>query len=158
MDSDQERITQPRREFTDDSYMNPDPTNIKYMGRDPEIGKVEAEKRLGFMPDIESKSTKVLEEMGVSSVGLFPKGSSAVGMCVSTSDLDVTVVVPSQHIFTKQPELWRKYQEEIAKLEGVDFKVEPRLVVEKSSLGNYHPRDVGNTTIDFSILKDFKLK
>lgn len=64
MDIIREQAIHLKRTFTDESYMNPDPTSIKYKGRNPEIGKTEAERRLKFMPEIEAKSAKVLGEMG----------------------------------------------------------------------------------------------
>lgn len=152
MDINQEKHTPLKREFTNESYMNPYPNSIKYLGRDPEVGKAEAERRLKFMPKIEEKSVQVLKKIGINPVSLSPKGSTAVNMCLPTSDLDVAVVVPPLHKFTQQPELWRKYQEEIAKIEGADFKIEPRLVVEQgptSYLANH--TDNCPSQIDFSI-------
>lgn len=125
---------QSRREFTNESYMNPSPDNPRYFGRDPVIGKQEAQKRLMYLPQINEKSIRLLTELGVPIVALIPKGSTVVERCTRTSDFDIAVVVEPDHMFTKQPELWRKYQEGLAKteVEGLDFKIEHRLVVEEN--------------------------
>lgn len=112
-----------------ESYMNPSPESPIYLGRDPVIGKQEAQRRLKYLPLINEKSTELLARLEVSEVTVTPKGSVAVERCTPSSDLDIAVEVKPDHIFTKESELWMKYYQGLVNIEadGLDFRIEPRL-------------------------------
>ena len=109
--------------------MSPRPDRQKYQGRNAEIGRQEADRRLNSLPTLERRSANFSEELGFQQPMLLPKGSAAVNMCTAKSDFDVAVVVQSGHVFTQKPKLWRQYQEALSKT-NADYKIEPRLVVE----------------------------
>lgn len=141
-------------EFTDESYMNPDPNNIKYKGRDKEIGAQEAARRMAVFPILIDQSKSLIEELGIEPTTLEAKGSVAVGMCTPSSDFDIAVIVEPSHQFTRQPELWRLYQKKLIEVDGADFKIEPRLVVEDNK--NLLPlSEEINKGIKFHIHSDF---
>jgi len=119
-----------REEFSDQSYMNPTQDRLKFQGRDAEIGRKEAERRLDSLPTLEQRSVELSKKLGLMQPMLLPKGSTSVSMCIPDSDFDVAVVVEPGHIFTQKPELWRQYQKALSEIEA-GFKIEPRLVVER---------------------------
>jgi hypothetical protein len=118
-------------EFTIEKFMNPDPDRRKYFGRDPVVGQQEADRRLAVLPAIAQHSIVLETQLAIEPASLQPKGSAAVGMSSPGSDFDIAVVVQPGHIFTQRPDLWRQYQDHLAGIGGVDFKIEPTLVVEQ---------------------------
>ena len=131
------RNNQPfREEFSDKSYNNPSDDRLKYKNRDPKVGQQEAERRLAILPELEAASLEYCIQNSIEPPALLPKGSIVVNMCTPESDFDIAVMVKPRHYFTSNLKDWIKYQSMLETTCDVDYKVEPRLVVDNNSFGN----------------------
>ena len=125
-----------RDEFSNQSYNNPSSDRLKYKDRDPEVGLQEAQRRLTILPELETASLEYCIQNSIEPPTLLPKGSVVVNMCTPESDFDIAVMVKPRHYFTSNPKDWRRYQSMLETTCDVDYKVEPRLVVDNNHFSN----------------------